>query len=189
MSLIESFENYPLIETANYRLLEPTPTNAKDLFAFLSDKETMKFISPHPVETIQDVTVMIEKKKTNYKENKEIAWFIVHKLSNEVIGLFRLHKLNLWHKKTEMGVILKKQWHNQDVMSELFPGILSFCFRKLHLNRVVGDIFAENIASQKILEKYGFKKEGQLRQTDFDGESFHDTIVYSLLSKEYNYAK
>jgi [ribosomal protein S5]-alanine N-acetyltransferase len=88
-----------------------------------------------------------------------------------------------------MGVVISKGFQKNGVMTEILPFLIMFAFQDLHLNRLVGDIFAENEGSTRILTKFGFKKEGQLRQTDFDGEHFHDTVVYSLLKGEYEMRK
>ncbi|WP_404459581.1 GNAT family N-acetyltransferase [Oceanobacillus kapialis] len=71
------------------------------------------------------------------------------------------------------------------VMTEILETVLEFGFHKLQLNRIVGDIFAGNKGSKKLMEKFGFQKEGVLRQTDFDGLHYHDTVVYSMLKPEY----
>ncbi|MCT8138237.1 GNAT family N-acetyltransferase [Anaerobacillus sp. CMMVII] len=175
----------PKLETDHYLLrgmtLEDTPT----MFVFMSDLNTMKYITSNPVRTVAELASNIEQSLKNFKETKEIPWVIVDKANGETIGMFRFHKLNLWHKKAEMGVVIREDYQKKGVMSELLSTILPFGFHNLGLNRIVGDIFAENQGSEKLLHKFGFQKEGQFRQTDFDGSRFHDTVVFSLLKDEF----
>ncbi|MFD1736454.1 GNAT family N-acetyltransferase [Bacillus salitolerans] len=175
----------PIIETTRYLLRGMMIEDAPSLFSFMSDKETMKYITPHPIERLEDMRKSIEQSLINFTQNKEIPWVILNKRDEEVIGMFRFHKLHTWHKKTEMGVVIKKEFQNSGVMTEILEPILSYGFHTLQLNRIVGDIFAGNVGSSKLLQKYGFHKDGVLRQTDFDGEQYHDTVVYSLLKSEY----
>lgn len=182
----EKLLSIPELETKHYFLRGMTLDDAKHLFNFLSNHETMKFITPHPVKTIKEVEESIQSSIQNFKNTKEIPWVIINKYDQDLIGVFRLHKLNMWHKKTEMGVVIRKDYQNKGVMSELLPAVLSYGFNILGLNRIVGDIFAGNKASEKLLLKYGFTKEGQLQQTDFDGEQYHDTVVYSILKNEFH---
>lgn len=84
-----------------------------------------------------------------------------------------------------MGAVIRKEYQNKGVMTEVLDVVLDFGFHTLRLNRIVGDIFAGNEGSRRLMERFGFKKEGVLRQTDFDGEKYHDTVVYSLLQAEY----
>lgn len=174
------------METNQYLLRAITEEDTTYLYSIMADKETMKYITPHPVETLEGMKENIETSLDQFQRSKEIPWTIVHKKSGNVIGMFRLHKLNLWHKKAEMGVVIAKEWQQRGVMSEVLEEILRYGFQQLRLNRIVGDIFAKNRGSEMLLAKYGFTKEGTLRQTDFDGEEYHDTVVYSLLQTEYH---
>ncbi|WP_456271292.1 GNAT family N-acetyltransferase [Bacillus sp. AK031] len=175
----------PIITTDHYYLSYMETEYAPQMYKFLGDKETMKYLTPHPPQNISDVAEKIARHQEQYRAEKEIPWAIVDKATEEVIGMLRLHKLNYWHKKAEMGVVIRKDHQHKGVMKEILPRVLSYCFLDLGLNRVVGDIFAENIGSRKLLLSHGFKEEGILRQTDFDGERYHDTVVFSLLKNEY----
>lgn len=175
----------PVLETTNYQLRGVTLRDASELFPMMSNKQTMKYITPNPVQDVEEMKQVITTYLTRFTEQKEIPWVIVHKKNNEIIGQFRLHKLHLWHRKAEMGAVIREDYQRKGVMTEILPVILSFVFDTLNFNRLVGDIFLENEGSRKLLEKFGFVKEGVLRETDFDGEIFYDTVVYSLLKREY----
>ncbi|MGM0844760.1 MAG: GNAT family N-acetyltransferase [Bacillota bacterium] len=181
-----NLESIPVIETENYCLIEMSESYAQKMYEFLGDKGTMKYLTPHPARSVIEVTKGIQESLQQFKLQKEIPWLIKEKESGKIIGMFRLHKLNLWHSKTEMGVVISKGYQKRGVMTELLPKVLSFCFDELGLNRVVGDIFAENEGSRKLLLSQGFQEEGVLRHTDFDGERYHDTVVYSILKAEYS---
>lgn len=174
-----------IIECERFLLRGMTGNDVEDIFVFMSDHETMKYITPTPVQSQEEMKENIQKSLYNFEMKKEIPWVIVNKVDDDVIGMFRFHKLHFWHKKTEMGVVIRKDFQNKGVMTEILPKVLSFGFHTLGLNRIVGDIFANNKASERLLLKYGFTKEGQLRQTDFDGEKYHDTVVFSMLKHEF----
>ena len=179
------FTEVPILETENYLLSGLTMEDAVELFAFMRDKETMKFITARPVQSVEDMEAKVQEQLDSYEQGKEIPWVIVEKWSETVVVQFSLHKLNMWHKKAEMGVTIKKEYQNKGVMTEILEKVLSFGFERLGLNRIVGDIFAGNKRSAKLLKKYGFTKEGLMRQTDFDGERYHDTVVFSMMRSEY----
>ena len=185
MQTVIDLTSIPVIQTRNYYLrgikMEDIPT----IFPFMSDKETMKYITPQPVKTIEELRLTTLKSLENFEQKKEIPWVIVHKQQNHVIGMFRFHKLHTWHQKTEMGVVIDKNYQQTGVMTEILPEILAFGFNQLGLNRIVGDIFADNKGSEKLMEKFGFHKDGVLRETDFDGTNYYDTVVYSMLKSEY----
>lgn len=183
---VDTINTIPKIETTSYILRGLTIKDAQGLFPCLSDRETMKYITPHPVKSIEEVCDTINNSLEKFDQRKEIPWVVVNKKDNDVIGLFRFHTLNSWHKKTEMGVVIRKDYQNRGVMTEIFRKVIPFGFNTLGLNRIVGDIFAENKGSEKLLIKFGFHKDGVMRQTDFDGERYHDTVVYSMLKEEFD---
>ncbi|MFD2043606.1 GNAT family N-acetyltransferase [Ornithinibacillus salinisoli] len=185
MSTNQLLSVIPRLETENYILRGMTLADVDSMFVFMQDKETMQYITPNPVHAKEVLHNNIRTYLHNFTQQKEIPWVIIHKADGDLIGQFRLHKLHMWHKKAEMGVVIRKDFQKKGVMTEILGRILDFSFNSLDLNRIVGDIFAENQGSRKLLEKYGFKKEGVLRQTDFDGEIYHDTVVYSMLKPEF----
>lgn len=180
-----NLEKISTIETENYFLRGVTMDDAEAMFAFMGHKETMVYITPHPVINVDEVREKIGAHLENFKRSKEIPWVIVSKAENEVIGFFRFHKLHLWHKKAEIGAILRNDFQQKGIMTEILPVILEFGFNQLELNRIVVDIFADNKGSERLLKKFGFTQEGRLREIDFDGTRYHDTIVFSLLKAEY----
>jgi len=185
MAIVLEFTEIPALETENFHLRGMTLKDAPNMYSFMSDKETMKYITPHPVETVKELEASIKNSLENFKQQKEIPWVIINKQDEQVIGMFRFHKLHTWHQKTEMGVVIHKDFQQKGVMTEILPKILEFGFNTLGLNRMVGDIFADNKGSKKLMEKFGFHKDGILRETDFHGERFYDTVVYSMLKSEY----
>ncbi len=179
----------PLLETEHYILREPMIEDAKQLFLFMKDKDTMKYITPHPVTELEKMEEKLQAHLQGFQNEKEIPWVVTHRETGEIIGFFRLHKLNMWHRKAEMGTTIKKDYQQKGVMTEILRSIIPYCFEELNLNRLVGDIFSSNQGSQKLLERCGFHKDGVLRQTDFDGKEYHDTVVYSMLRSEYEQKK
>lgn len=185
----EIFSTVPVLETKKYLLRGMTKDDAQGLLEFMKDAETMKYITPDPVRSEAAIQEEIQLQLEKFTLRSEIPWVIVNKSNGKLIGKISLHKLSMWHKKAELGVVIHKEYQQQGVMTEVMEIILSFGFNTLELNRLVGDIFADNKGSEKILEKYGFIKEGVLRQTDFDGQAYHDTVVFSMLKAEYDARK
>ncbi|RNA69294.1 GNAT family N-acetyltransferase [Alteribacter keqinensis] len=177
--------NIPDLKTADFLLTRVKAEDSVDLFSIFKDKETMKFITPHPVTSLEQMEEKMAAIISLMREGKEAAWIIRPTDNNEAAGLFRFHKIHKWHQKAEMNAVLSPVYQNSGVMTQILPRVLSFGFEELKLNRIAGDIFIENQGSRRLLEKNGFHCDGILRQTDFDGERFYDTAVYSILRDEY----
>ena len=61
---------------------------------------------------------------------------------------------------------------------------LAHGFDRLGLHKVTAKAFASNDASQRVLEKLGFAREGVFRAEAFVGGEFVDVIRYGLLADE-----
>ncbi|MGR9048446.1 GNAT family N-acetyltransferase [Halobacillus faecis] len=178
----------PVFEMEKMKLRGLKVTDAPSLFKFMSRPDTMKYITPHPVRSLEEMEAYVEERLVGFHKQKEIPW-VIEDGRGRCIGLFRFHKLNLWHRKTEMGAVIHPDYQKTGVMTEVLLTVLPYGFEILNLNRIVGDIFAGNEGSRKLLNKFGFREEGVLRETDFDGERFQDTVVFSMLKKEYGEIK
>lgn len=70
-------------------------------------------------------------------------------------------------------------------MTEAVSAILTYGFESMDLNRVEAFIAPDNVASLGVVSKYGFTKEGYLRQHYNSNGEMLDTVVYGLLKDEY----
>lgn len=157
-------------------------TDAKHIHKHAKHKEIAKFTElPHPYR-LKHAKDFI--KDTNKRDN-EYSFGIQPKESKEVIGIVTLSKIDSEHKKARIGFWLGKEYHGKGIMSEALPLALDFAFNKLKLNRVSCSVFKDNIASHKLVEKFGFKHEGISRQEEFRFGKYHDTYDYGLLREEW----
>ncbi|WP_394218108.1 GNAT family N-acetyltransferase [Halobacillus trueperi] len=181
------YESYSCLHNGRDKVTR-TESDAPSLFQFMSQPDTMKYITPHPVLSLEEMDAYVEERLAGFRQQKEIPW-VIENDEGECIGFFRFHKWNVWHRKTEMGAIIHPGYQKTGIMTEVFRTVIPYGFDTLNLNRIVGDIFAENEGSRKLLNKFGFREEGVLRETDFDGERFQDTVVFSMLKREYEEIK
>ena len=59
-----------------------------------------------------------------------------------------------------------------------------FAFRRLALHRIEAACVPENIASQKLLERAGFRSEGQARSYLKINGAWRDHLLYGLLRED-----
>ena len=62
-------------------------------------------------------------------------------------------------------------------------------FEELHLHRLFTETFAFRLMHITILEKFGFKQEGILREHIFNGRQWHDSLMHGLLSKDWDHGE
>ncbi|MEG3066560.1 GNAT family protein [Acetomicrobium sp.] len=64
--------------------------------------------------------------------------------------------------------------------------LIKYAFNELNMHCVYCKVIEYNIASQKIVEKIGFKREGILRERIYKNGNYHNVIVWSILKDEFN---
>ncbi|MDP1729098.1 MAG: GNAT family protein [archaeon] len=127
------------------------------------------------------------KEKAKAKPRKDYNFGIELKEEHKIIGGIGLHRVNKNNGTAELGYWLGEKYWRQGYGSEALENLINFAFNKLKLRRLGAEVFAENPSSGKLLEKYGFKREGLKRQAQIckaDGK-IKDEILYGLLRKEY----
>lgn len=69
---------------------------------------------------------------------------------------------------------------------EALEELIEIGFQELNINRMEGRCDAENIASERVMQKLKMVYEGILRQSVKMDNTYRDAKVYSLLKEEYN---
>jgi [ribosomal protein S5]-alanine N-acetyltransferase len=101
------------------------------------------------------------------------------------IGLIALKLGSIQHKKAEVWYKLHPNYWGQGLASEALEGVLSFGFNSLKLHRIEAGAAVENIASIKLLEKVGMKREGRKRKVLPLKKGWSDNYIYAILEEDY----
>ncbi len=67
--------------------------------------------------------------------------------------------------------------------------VLDFLFTTKDIERIESVTDVENLPSQRVLEKNGFKREGELRKRFFNKGQYRNEYMYSLLREEWQSTK
>ena len=97
--------------------------------------------------------------------------------NGEHIGGIALHK-NSEHS-AELGYWLGEPYWGKEYMVDAINKILNFGFKELKLTRIYAHAFENNINSEKVLIKSGFKYEGLLKKFHKKGETFINSKLYA----------
>ncbi len=135
---------------------------------------------PIKQETIKDL-------EKQYDDLKEGQWFFIEKKDGKKIG-YVAHFVSMGKQK-EIGYALLPEERGKGYGTEAVTIMVDYLFLSKDIMRIQADIRPENIASQKVLEKVGFKKEGILRKCYFSRGKLRDTAIFSILREEWKEPK
>jgi len=109
--------------------------------------------------------------------------FFVEKKDGTKIG--EIHQL----KDMEIGYGVLPSERGKGYCTEAVTIMVDFLFLSKEIVRIYALPNVGNLASQKVLEKVGFKKEGVLRKSLFIRGEWRDRYLYSILREEWKEPK
>lgn len=177
------FNEFPVLETERLILRKIRPEDKNGIFDIYSNSEAMRYFGKKPYTSLTEAEVMIEKIIKAFQNKEGIRWGITFKPSDKLIGSGGLWRLLKDHLRAEIGYDLNPAYWKKGIMSEALESMIEFGFKKMNLHSIEANIDPANIASEKLLKKVGFKKEGHITESFLFNEEFTDTGVYSLINR------
>lgn len=87
--------------------------------------------------------------------------------------------------EADIGYELDSQFWGHGYATEAVRALLTFGFEQLGLHRIWAHCLAENTASIRLLERIGMRREGHLRENEWQQGRWHDTLTYAILAQEW----
>lgn len=114
--------------------------------------------------------------------------FVMRKTNDDaIIGMTRFLNIDKKDKRLEIGYT----WYIPAVWGKVYNKeckllLLQYTFEVLNFNRAQFNVAAQNIRSQKAVEKIGGVKEGVLRKYGYRNDgSLKDNVVFSIINDEW----
>jgi len=180
-----NFKPFPNLESGRLHLRQVAESDVQEVFELRSDTETMKYI-PRPLATTRQYAIEhINKVNTGIEKNESINWAITLKGQDKLIGLIGFVRIQPKNFRAEVGYILHPDFRKKGIMSEALKAVLDYGFDVLKFNSVIAVIDPSNLASEQLLLSQQFVKEAHLKENIYFNGNFLDTVIYSLLKKNY----
>jgi RimJ/RimL family protein N-acetyltransferase len=154
------------------------------IIQWLSDYETVLMLThaPWPY-TANDAIQWLSHVNRMCAMNVGCFWG-VHDSEGVFIGTSGL-SLFPEHEKGELHYWLGKKYWGLGYGTEIARRTIAYAFENAHLNRLEVNHMARNVRSQRVVEKCGFKFEGNMRAYIKRFGVFEDLRFYSLLREEF----
>ena len=114
--------------------------------------------------------------------HSEEKWFIIEAKDERKIG-------QIFHSPRGphfvIGYKLLPGERNKGYCTEAVKILVDYLFLAKNIVRIQAETNPRNLASQKVLEKAGFKREGVIRRSTFVRGKWEDGALYSLLREEW----
>jgi RimJ/RimL family protein N-acetyltransferase len=131
---------------------------------------------------IQETKADLERQ---FDKSTDGQWFFIEKKDGTKIGLIA----HFVAHGTVIGYAVLPNERRKGYGSEAIEIIVDYLFLTKNIVRIQAETHPENIASQKVLEKAGFKKEGIIRKSFFSRGVWRDTAMFSIIREEWKEPK
>lgn len=177
---------YP-IETERLLLRPYTPADFDGLLAIESRADVNRYLYSEargPAE-VRDV---LERKlaETSLRDDGDtLAVAAELRATGAMIGGCILHWTSREHRVGEIGFIFHPDHHGRGYATEAARPLLEFGFATVGLHRIVGRLDARNLASARVLEKLGMRREALLIENEFIKGEWQSELDYAILAREW----
>lgn len=95
-------------------------------------------------------------------------------------GIGFLFNYGVESHKSEFGYWLGPTYRNRGIMTKVLSHFVNLAFEEKQLSRLEANVFVENIASQRALEKAGFQKEGLIKSSFVKEDRLKDALLFAV---------
>jgi ribosomal-protein-alanine N-acetyltransferase len=182
MPIDSAFHQFPPLETERLQLRKIGISDAVPLFNILGDEGVTQFYDDDAFTDVSQARDQIQAWENGYQNRRCIRWGITRKEEGDLIGTCGYYGFHTWYQRAGFGYELGRNYWRKGIMTEALRGMLDYGFGVLELNRIEAVVMPGNIASVKMLEKLGFRREGLLEEYErWGSKGFVDQYMYGML--------
>jgi RimJ/RimL family protein N-acetyltransferase len=175
------------LEGRRLLLRDLTPADLPAVHAYGSDPEAVRYQAWGP-NTPEDsrafLRAVMDAAAAEPRANYTLAIELVD--GGDIIGTVSLLLHDAVHGQGELGYFLNRAAWGNGYATEAAHLVLEFAFETLGLHRVYATVDPRNAASVRVLQKLGMTQEGHLRETMLLRDGWRDSLLFSLLDREWN---
>lgn len=119
-------------------------------------------------------------------DSKNIRLAVCLKDGDKYVGNVSITNINTANRSGISNILIgdRSCW-GQGVGTEAYQLLLDYAFNERGFHRIEALVLEDNVASLKMHQKCGFKKEGTLRESVFKNGRWQNQVVLSILENEF----
>lgn len=106
-------------------------------------------------------------------------------IGGEAVGGIGIHQqTDIYRKNAEMGYWLGEPFWGRGIITRAIGQMVAYGFENWDIDRIYARPFGTNRASQRALEKAGFRLEGRFEKAFFKNGEYVDELIYAIRRDE-----
>ena len=153
---------------------------------YASDPEVVRYFRWGPLTDEKDVKEFVQGKINPKQTELKSHWFaIVLKAHDKLIGECLIIDFSPKDRNAFIAYSLNRKYWGQGYTTEAANAVLRFGFSRLDYHKISATCAVDNVASSRVLEKIGMKREGYLREEQWVKGEWLDMLLYTILDHEW----
>jgi RimJ/RimL family protein N-acetyltransferase len=163
------------------------PDDLAALHAIHSDEQVVRWLY-NDARSLEETAELLERKIAGSVLRSEGEWLsaaVVLERSGELVGDVSLLWASEVHRQGELGFAFATAHQGNGYATEAAGPMLELAFERLCLHRVVGRLEPRNVASARVLEKLGMRREAHLVENEWVKGEWQSELVFAILAREW----
>jgi RimJ/RimL family protein N-acetyltransferase len=150
------------LKTKRLRLRKLKLADAEVIFsAYARDTEVAKYVSWRAHRNVDETREFVRACLAGWEVGRAFHWAIERTEDNQLVGMLTAR---VESHKWELGYVLARLYWGNGYMTETVKGIIDWALKQPEIYRVWSVCDVDNLASARVMEKAGMKREGLLRR-------------------------
>jgi ribosomal-protein-alanine N-acetyltransferase len=148
---------------------------------YATDPEVAKYMTWRPHRAVGETIDFLRRCEDVWLDGSAFPWTLWLKGTGEFAGLL---ELRVRTPAVDIGYALARRWWRQGLMSEAVDSVIRWAFAQPEIFRVWATCDVENVASARLLERVGMRREGTLRRWIVHpnvSDTPRDCLCYSIV--------
>lgn len=187
VNLQKFFTRFPVMHLGDIVLRDLMVSDKNEYLAMMLDPEVNKYMSDEDVPTtLEEAEREIKFWGGLFYRKQSVFWAIADAQTDKLIGTIGFNMWNVHNGRTEVSYdVIKSHWR-KGIATKALNNVLMFAFRYMNMTRIEARTMMENIPSQNLLLKVGFKHEGVLRKYRIIRGQPEDVMLFSITNADFS---
>lgn len=146
---------------------------------YTSDQKTMHYI---PEGVFDEAAVKAFVSKNCGEQANKYAVVLLD--TEQLIGHISFEKYFCDHT-FEIGWVFNQSYHSKEYATEAAYAVIKYGFEQMKLHRIMATCQPDNVASYRVMEKIGMRREGFFKKCIPHGTEWWDEYYYAILAEEW----
>jgi RimJ/RimL family protein N-acetyltransferase len=155
------------------------------LVSMMTDPQQVRFVEFEPTEASAKALLDWSLRTAQEDPRTTYSFAITLRNQDDAIGTCSMAVRDPANRTGNLGILLDRRYHHRGIALEAGQAGIQFGFETLGLHRLTAGCAARNLASARLMERLGMRREAHFRESHWQKDAWHDWYLYALLASEW----